>query len=112
MDELISSITPNKGNVDGNISHLRDTFLEAEREYVLELLKSEGVRSLITEINEFTPEKLFAISKKLVDDIELGLVPDDQMELMEQRLTVMLAAIQDKQLIKELTFRYSGGRNR
>ena len=48
----ISDITPYKGNVSGEIAHLRDTYLTAEREYVSELLKNEGMRELIAEINQ------------------------------------------------------------
>lgn len=102
MKGSISDITPYKGNVDGNIAHLRDTYLSSEREYVAELLKSDSVRELIHEINAETPEELFAIAQDLVNKIEMGLIPDEQMVKAEQKLTVILAAIQDKVLVKDL----------
>ena len=77
MKETISDITPYKGNVDGNIAHLRDTYLSAERDYVSELLKSEGMRDLISEINAETPDRLFAMVQSIVDKVEMGLIPDE-----------------------------------
>ncbi len=109
MQKTISDITPYKDNMDDNISHLRDTYLIAEREYVSELLKSEGMRDLIYEINAETPEKLFAAAQSIVDKVEMGLIPDDQMEKTEQQLTVLLAAIQDKVLSKDLVLIPSQG---
>lgn len=109
----ISDITPYKGNVSGDIAHLRDTFLTAEREYVTELLKSEDMRELIAEINQNSPEVLFDMAQSLVDKVEMGQIPEDQMVRTEQQLTVLLAAIQDKVLIKDLVLTpSSGGRTR
>ena len=113
MQETISEITPYKGNVDGNIAHLRDTYLSAEREYVAELLKIDGVRELIEQVNSETPDALFTIAQDLVDKVEMGLIPDDQMEKTEQKLTIILAAIQDKVLSKDLVLTPShGGRSK
>lgn len=109
MKETISDITPYKGNVDGNIAHLRDTYLSAERDYVSELLKSEGMRDLISEINAETPDRLFTMAQSIVDKVEMGLIPDEQMEKTEQQLTVLLAAIQDKVLLKDLVLVPSQG---
>ena len=109
MKETISDITPYKGNVDGNIAHLRDTYLSAERDYVSELLKSEGMRDLISEINAETPDRLFAMAQSIVDKVEVGLIPDEQMEKTEQQLTVLLVAIQDKVLLKDLVLVPSQG---
>lgn len=109
----ISDITPYKGNVSGDIAHLRDTFLTAEREYVTELLKSEDMRELIAEINQNSPDVLFEMAQSLVDKVEMGQIPEDQMVRTEQQLTVLLAAIQDKVLIKDLVLTpSSGGRTR
>lgn len=113
MMAYISDITPYKSNVSGDIAHLRDTFLTAEREYVAELLKSEDMRELIGEINQNSPDVLFEMAQSLVDKVEMGQIPEDQMVRTEQQLTVLLAAIQDKVLIKDLVLTpSSGGRTR
>lgn len=67
------------------------------------------MRDLISEINAETPDKLFAIAQGIVDKVEMGLIPDDQMEKIEQQLTVLLAAIQDKVLLKDLVLVPSHG---
>lgn len=89
--------------------HLRDTYLSAEKDYVSALLKGEGMRDLISEINAETPDRLFAMAQSIVDKVEMGLIPDEQIEKTEQQLTVLLAAIQDKVLLKDLVLVPSQG---
>lgn len=113
IQQTISEITPYKNNVDGNISHLRDTYLKAEREYVTELLKSSGMRDLIEQVNSENPDTLFTIAQDIVNKVDMGLIPDDQMERTEQQLTVILAAIQDKVLSNDLVLLpQRGGKSR
>lgn len=102
LQKQISPLGSNRENVNPNASNLRDTYLEAEREYVAELLQNESMRRLVEEINQLPSESLFAAAQKLVDDVEMGLIPEEQMERTEQQLTIMLAAIKDKILLKEL----------
>lgn len=94
----------NRDNVSQDAELLRDTFLSAERDYVRYLLQDEGMRRLIVEANQYGSEALFGAAQKIVDSVDAGQVPDDQMDRAEQQLTVLLAAIQDKTLIKELIF--------
>ena len=70
----------------------------------VELLKDEEIRNLIYKVNiDFeNPEELFSVAQDLVYKVEMGLVPDDEMETTEQIITVLLAAIQDKVIIKKL----------
>ena len=71
------------------------------------------MRDLITEINQNSPEVLFDMAQSIVDKVEMGQIPEEEMERAEQQLTVLLAAIQDKVLIKDLVLtRSSGGRTR
>ncbi len=91
-----------KDNVDGNASNLRDTFLLAERDYVRELLKNDGIRRLIHECRQQPSELLFKTAQSIVDSVEAGQVPDELMERVEQQLIVLFAAIQDKVLEKNL----------
>lgn len=104
VKEILSDITPNKSNVDKDVSYLRDVYLDAEKEYITELLKDEEIRNLIYKVNiDFeNPEELFSVAQDLVYKVEMGLVPDDEMETTEQIITVLLAAIQDKVIIKKL----------
>ena len=89
-------------NMSAEASHLRDTFLNAEREYVLFLLKDKQVKKLINELNLYDGKKLFRTAQKLVNDVEMGLIPEEEMELVEKQLIVLLAAIKDITLRKVL----------
>ena len=97
-----------KGNVDGNIAHLRDTFLLAEKDYIKELIKIPEVIDLIAEIGDYSSDDLFETAQAIIESVEAGEFSDDEMEKIELQLTVILAAIRDKVLIKELTLMPSG----
>ena len=99
LREKISPLGSNRDNVNPDASHLRDTYLQ---EYIAQLLQHEGMRQLVEEINQMPSETLFVAAQKLVDDVEMGLIPEEQMERTEQQLTIMLTAIKDKVLLKEL----------
>ena len=102
VSDQLSSISTERHNVVGDISLLRDTFLSAEREYVLELLKKDYIIEMIRQFNQLNPELLYKAAFKITEDVDNGLVPDAEMEKTEQKLTVLLAAIQDKSLLKML----------
>ena len=91
-----------KDNINGDAANLRDTFLLAERDYVKELLQIEDIRELIYKFSQQPSELLFAAAQSIVNKVETGQVPDELMERTEQQLTVLLAAIQDKVLEKDL----------
>ena len=93
----------NYDNINGNVAHLRDTFLEAEREYVVELLKNDEVIEVIRRLNgNYSRDVLVATAKDLMDRVEAGEFDDKEMLKVEYQITVLLAAIQDKVLIKIL----------
>lgn len=52
--------------------------------------------------DESSSEVLFDMTQRFADKVEMGQIPDDQMVKTEQQLTVLLAVIQDKVLIKDL----------
>ncbi len=86
-----------------NIANLKETFLTAEREYILELMEQRDIIKLIKETKNYNTELLFEAAHTIITEIESGNVPDEQMEYMEQRLIIILASIQDKALIKNET---------
>ena len=98
----LSMLGSNKENMSGEIAHLRDTFLSAERNYVAELLKDEEMQKMVADVNQQPSELLFEAAKNLVDKVENGLVPDEQMGRTELQLFVLLASIQDRDLSKDL----------
>ena len=104
VEENLSNLGLEDNNINGRIAHLRDTFLAAEREYVMEILKDKEVRQLIIDKNLFDGTTLYQNAQNIIDQVENNLIPYEKMETYEMVLIVLLAAIQDKVLRKELTF--------
>lgn len=93
----------NYDNVNGEAAHLRDVYLEAEKEYVKYLMQFKEIKELVIELNkEYKPSYLFQLAQDLIDKVEAGEFSDEEMESVERKLTVLLAAIHDKILLKEL----------
>ena len=90
----------NRDNTDEKAAHLRDTFLKAESEYVEELLKKEEFAYLVDEISELSSEELFQAASRIVSNVELNLIDEEDIEVTEQQLIIILSAIQDKVLAK------------
>jgi hypothetical protein len=103
LKAIIEQITPNKTNIDSEISLLRDTFLTAEFDYASVILELDILQKYISVYNEISPETLYQEAMELVEKVELNLIPAENMKKIEQTLIVLLAAIQDKRLIKVLT---------
>jgi len=103
MKEEFYPYTSSSGNVNGEIAYLRDVFLNAELDYFKELLKNEKIREqFILLMIDYSPEKLYAEAVKRINSIELGEVKEEKLDIVEGEITLLLAAIQDKVLIKEL----------
>ena len=105
VKDEISQIASNMNNTSADPADLRDIFLTAEREYVYSLLGDEKLRSTISELNEHSSDALFDEAKWIIDGVENGLFSDEEMESVEARLIVILAAIRDLVLVKTRTLR-------
>lgn len=93
----------NNNNINGEAAHLRDTFLEAEKEYLEYLLKNDSVMNLIRNLNgNYSSDLLFKTAKDLIDRVEAGEFDDEEMKNVEAQITVLLAAIKDKVLMRIL----------
>ena len=96
-------LTSSHGNISGEIENLRNTFLNAEYEYLIFLLRNERNRKLLMYINQnISSEGLYKLAKERIDQIEHGEVKEEDFETVEGQITLLLAAIQDKVLIKQL----------
>lgn len=93
----------NYENMNPEASYLRDAYLEAEKDYVKELLKQDAVREMIEDLNNYyDANTLYNVAKSLTDRVESGLASDEEMEEIELKLIVVLAAIKDVNFRKEL----------
>lgn len=90
-----------RGNVNGAASHLRDAFISSlDPEYVNIVLNDQEILGLIEKVSRMDSDELFKISQTIVQQVEGGMVPDEQMPRKELELTIYLLGIQDKILVK------------
>lgn len=121
-DGSFKPLTSNYGNTDGKLAHYRNTFMKAEREYFLELLKSKELREVFTFLIDEDDEMILREATKIQNKFEHGeletreelelmknMTPEERdnfhmrkLELAEGQLCLLYAAVRDKVLIKEL----------
>ena len=111
------------GNVDGELSELRNIYMEAEREYFEKLLEDEMIRNYFIELSEnYHCENLIREAMIIQEKLEAGtLETQEELELMKQMnpeerekfhldklskaeglMCLLLAAARDKAKILEL----------
>ena len=90
-------------NINGNVSFLRDTFLNAEKEYLEELKKQPKYKDFIQYLNRYSSKDLYLESIKRISNIETGRVKEEDLEKVETEITLLLASIQDcvREKVKE-----------
>ena len=131
QDGTFKPLGDNWGNTNPDVAHLRDTYMEAEKQYFVALLSQEKNRSHFEKILSFSDEELFYEAEKLRERLENGdleteqdkeamanMTPEERdkyhmqlLEWAEGNLCLMLAAIRDKEYILELSLS-RGGRRR
>ena len=85
-------------NLDPKIGHLRNVFLEAEREYLEELMLQPKMAEMVGFLNEHhSGSQLARIAQTKIDAIENEEVKWDDLEQIEGEITLLLAAIEDMQ---------------
>lgn len=90
-------------NINGNIAFLRDTFLDAEKEYLKELMKKPEYKVLVENLNKYDSKELSLEAVKRISNIETGRVKEKDLERVETEITLLLASIQDcvREKVKE-----------
>lgn len=90
-------------NINGNIAFLRDTFLDAEKEYLKELMKKPEYKALVENLNKYDSKELSLEAVKRISNIETGRVKEEDLERVETEITLLLASIQDcvREKVKE-----------
>ncbi len=90
-------------NINGNIAFLRDSFLNAEKEYLKELMKDEKYKAFVKKLNKYRAKELSLEAIKRISDIETGRVKEENLERVETEITLLLLAIQDcvREKVKE-----------
>ena len=90
-------------NINGNIAFLRDTFLEAEKEYLKELMKDEKYKAFVEDLNKYGSKELSLEAIRRISEIETGRVKEEDLERVEREITLLFASIQDcvREKVKE-----------
>ena len=82
-------------NINGKIAFFRDTFLNAEKQYLGELVKQPKYQKFVKDLNKHSSKELLLEAIKRVSDIETVRVKEENLERVETEITLLLAAIQD-----------------
>ena len=90
-------------NINGKVAFLRDTFLNAEKEYLEELIKEPKYKDFIQHLNRYSSKDLSLEAIKRISDIETGRVKEEDLGRVETEITLLLASIQDcvRERVKE-----------
>lgn len=105
LRDTINSMDLQHNNISNEPAYLRDAFLDSEKEYVLYLLQDEELKNFIVDINRcHNADELLYIAQDLVDQVENNLIPYEKMDQVEKKLTVLLAAIRDRVLMKVYSY--------
>ncbi len=131
-DGSFKPLTASHGNINGSLAHLRNTYMEAERNYFEELLSRDKVRETFFQYIDCDSDVLFDEAMKIQERLETGQLETveelEKMRMMgsEERdnfhmqklenaeglMCLLLAATRDKVLVKELSLTYSGRERR
>lgn len=131
-DGSFKPLTASHGNVDGSLAHLRNTYMEAERNYFERLLSRDKVRDAFLQYIDCDSDVLFDEAMKIQERIETGQLetreelenmrmmhPEERdsfhmqkLENAEGLMCLLLAATRDKVLVKELSLTYSSRERR
>ena len=115
-------LTGENGNVDGDLAYLRNTYMEAEKEYFLQLLKDPVMLGILLDISKLNSDEIFRMACDLRDKLEFGqletreeleemasMSPKERdkfhmkkLEQAEAKLCILFAAARDKVKLLEL----------
>ena len=125
-------LTDSDGNINGKLSNLRNTYMEAERQYFSELLSYDSIRERFMMFLDYSSDALFASAVSIQEKLETGMLESkEELEMMkmmspqkrearhmknleeaEGLMCLLFAAARDKVKIKELVKTYSHSRSR
>ena len=124
--------TGSRGNIYADVALVRNTYMDAEKEYFEQLLANDALRKRFYEFMSYNTDVLYETAMKIHDDLENGNLETkeelEQMKLMtpaerdnfhnqklyeaEGMMCLLLAAIRDKIKILELVKQCSNERSR
>ena len=92
-------LTSKNGNINGDLSHLRNTYLEAEKKYFEKLLEDEEIRNRFYSFIHYDSEKLFQYAMEIQYKLETGfLETKEELEKMKSLSPEQRDALHNKNL--------------
>ena len=122
--EEFKPLTGNQGNTSGELAHLRNTYMEAEREYFEHILADDEIRRFFLNLVNLNASELLDEATKIQEKLETGqletqadlekmehMTPEERdkfhmqkLETAEGLMCLLFAAVRDKAKILELTY--------
>lgn len=119
------------GNISGELAHLRNTYMEAEKSYFEELLSDSKIREEFSKLVELESEDLFNLAMEIQSKLEFGTLetPEDlakmqnmdsvsrdayhmaRLERAEGMMALLYAAAKDKVKLKQKIKLYEDSSN-
>ena len=84
-------------NINGKIAFLRDTYLDAEKDYLAELKQDPKFVDLLLKLKKCKPQALYDQAIKWISEIEEGKVAEKNLDRYEAQIALFLDAIDDLQ---------------
>ena len=86
-DGTFKPLTASHGNINGELAHLRNTYMEAERRYFEELLSDEETHSLFVSLIDSDVDNLFNYAMKVQERIENGDIESEKDKIKMRSMT-------------------------
>lgn len=85
-------------NKNYEISRKRDIFLEAEKDYLEELLQNPKMKKFVKELSKYRASDLMKLAEKRMEAIERGEIAAEDLERVEAEITLLMASIKDYEI--------------
>lgn len=88
-------------NFSQKASFLRDVFLGMEQEHLDALLTDPEVIDLVNKLRvSSTPERRYQMAQQRIEQIEHGMVNEEDLEKVERDIVILLHSIEDAHMVK------------
>ena len=89
-------------NIRGDIAHIRDSYFDSgEKEYLEELLQDPEEMEIHEELMKRDARELCEAAERIMQAVEEGRFDEKQMIKAERKITHLLAAIKDLEMVLE-----------
>ena len=98
IEKELEKMSLGENNTTGKFAELRDSYLEAEKNYVMSLLQLTNIKELISNYNIQNSEDILRLIEQIIFKLENNLISEDERQENELLLIILLCSIKDKVL--------------